>query len=227
MFNHLAGIAMAPTVRALADRGALELLTEAPGWVVFDEIVKRTRANRGYLRVALRLMASSGWLSRHVEQSGRDTAYQLTAKGRLALEIAPQPYGEVVAFLPKAISFEDHVFGASNAPLVSALSELVERACQRWGIRPGPDTDSEEVRDQVRGHLDGVLVGPVMVVLPQAGVEEASVAPQAVARKEPMKEKTPRVDWAELLRRTFDLDVFACVRCGGRRRVLAYVMAYA
>jgi hypothetical protein len=49
------------------------------------------------------------------------------------------------------------------------------------------------------------------------------VAPQAAASKEPIKEKTPRVDWAELLRRTFDFDVFACVRCGGRRRVLASV----
>jgi len=48
------------------------------------------------------------------------------------------------------------------------------------------------------------------------------VAPQTVASKEPMK-KTPRVDWAELLKRTFDFDVFACVKCGGRRRVLAYV----
>jgi hypothetical protein len=38
-----------------------------------------------------------------------------------------------------------------------------------------------------------------------------------------MKERTPRVDWAELLKRTFDFDVFVCVRCGGRRRVLAYV----
>ncbi|WP_395854723.1 hypothetical protein [Cystobacter fuscus] len=34
-----------------------------------------------------------------------------------------------------------------------------------------------------------------------------------------MKEKTPRVDWAEWLKRTFDFDVFVCVRCGGRRRV--------
>jgi hypothetical protein len=41
-----------------------------------------------------------------------------------------------------------------------------------------------------------------------------------------MKERTPREDQAELLRRTFDFDVFVCVRCGGRRRVLAYVMAY-
>ena len=49
------------------------------------------------------------------------------------------------------------------------------------------------------------------------------MAPQAAASKEPLKEKMPRGDWAELLSRTFDFDVFACVRCGGRRRVLAYV----
>lgn len=46
---------------------------------------------------------------------------------------------------------------------------------------------------------------------------------EAAASTEPMKEETPRVDWAELLSRTFDVDVFACMRCGGRRRVLAYV----
>jgi len=49
------------------------------------------------------------------------------------------------------------------------------------------------------------------------------VAPQAAASKEPMKQKPPRGDQAELLSRTSDFDVFACVRCGGRRRVLAYV----
>jgi len=69
----------------------------------------------------------------------------------------------------------------------------------------------------------GAQLRPFLV--PQAGAEEASEAPQAAVRKERMKERTPRVDWAELLRRTFDLDVFVCVRCGGRRRVLAYVQA--
>jgi hypothetical protein len=42
----------------------------------------------------------------------------------------------------------------------------------------------------------------------QAGAEKASVAPQAAVSKAPMKGKTPRVDWAELLRRMFDFDVF-------------------
>ncbi|MCY1074311.1 transposase [Archangium lansingense] len=55
--------------------------------------------------------------------------------------------------------------------------------------------------------------------------EEASARLEVAARKERMKERTPRVDWAELLRRTFNLDIFACARCGGRRRVLAYLTA--
>ncbi|WP_375758750.1 transposase [Corallococcus exercitus] len=60
-------------------------------------------------------------------------------------------------------------------------------------------------------------------LVPQAEEEEASMAPQAAASKEPLKERRPRVDWAGLLRRTFDSDMFVCVRCGGRRRVLASV----
>jgi hypothetical protein len=35
---------------------------------------------------------------------------------------------------------------------------------------------------------------------------------------------TPRVDWAALLRRSFQADVMACVKCGGRLRVLAIII---
>ncbi|WP_414654121.1 hypothetical protein [Hyalangium sp.] len=65
----------------------------------------------------------------------------------------------------------------------------------------------------------GAKLRPFLV--PQA--EETSAGSEAAAKQEQMKERTPRVDWAELLKRTFDFDVFACMRCGGRRRVLAYV----
>ncbi len=34
---------------------------------------------------------------------------------------------------------------------------------------------------------------------------------------------TGRVDWARLLRRSFDVDVLACAQCGGRLRVLGEV----
>jgi hypothetical protein len=60
---------------------------------------------------------------------------------------------------------------------------------------------------------------------PSGGAEpkeqEASALPETAAKAEPKKERTPRLDWAGLLRRTFVLDIFACGGCGGRRRVLA------
>jgi hypothetical protein len=60
--------------------------------------------------------------------------------------------------------------------------------------------------------------------VPQAGEEETSVEHEAAARKGPEEEEDAVSGLGEeLLRRTFDFDVFACVRCGGRRRVLAYV----
>jgi len=34
---------------------------------------------------------------------------------------------------------------------------------------------------------------------------------------------SPRIDWATLMRRTFDVDVLACARCGGRVKVLGVV----
>ena len=34
---------------------------------------------------------------------------------------------------------------------------------------------------------------------------------------------TPRVDWARLLRRSFDVDVLVCSKCGGRLRILGEV----
>jgi hypothetical protein len=69
----------------------------------------------------------------------------------------------------------------------------------------------------------GLLSDVLTVFLRAAGEGEASVAPQAGARQETRKERTGGGDWAGLRRRSFAVEVLACVRCGGRRRELAYV----
>ena len=60
----------------------------------------------------------------------------------------------------------------------------------------------------------GAKLRPFLV--PQASAEEANEALQAAASKEPLKERTPRVDQAQLMCRTFALDVFTCAWCGGK-----------
>ena len=185
IFTHLAGLAVAPTVGALWERGALDVLTGAAGALEFSELLARTHANAGYLRVALRLLASCGWL---IEQPGanpsgapsaaaapgtpnRGLAYRLTTEGRIAMTLAPPLYGELTSFfLPKALILEDYVFGPSDEPLIPSLRELVQRAKDGWRIAPHQEPVTARVRDLVRGHLDGMLIGPAMVALARHGV---------------------------------------------------------
>ena len=169
VFGHLAGIVLAPVVKALWDRRVFDLFGPPGESTGFDRLVTETRANRGYLRVALRLLASSGWLRQHI-QPGRPPRYALTEEGKIALETAPLLYGEVVSFVSKAIFLEDFLFGASDRPVLPSLQELVRRSKERWGLESDEDPLISQVRDQVRGHLDGMLVGPAVVALARAEI---------------------------------------------------------
>ncbi len=172
VFHHLAGIAMAPTTKALSERGGFDLFiaADAPEWVDLEDIIVHTRGNRGYLRVALRLLASAGWLRQRVERNGRLVSYALTEEGRTAVPWAPPLYSQAVAFLPKTLFLEDALFGRQDDALLPSLQDLVAKASGRWDIAPQVDPVAAKIADQVRRHLDGVLVGPLMVILARAGV---------------------------------------------------------
>jgi hypothetical protein len=170
VFGHLAGVALVPTAHALAARGVFDILANASGWVDLDEITAHVHANRGYMRVALRLLALAGWLTQRIERNGRFVAYSVTEAGRVAMSLAAPLYGGVASFLPKTLFLEDSLFGAAEEPLLPSLKELVAEAKDHWGIDIHTDPLTVRVAEQVRGHLDGVLIGPAMVVLARGGV---------------------------------------------------------
>jgi hypothetical protein len=170
LFGHLSGIVLAPVVRTLADRKVFDLFGNSSAWVELDRIVERTHANRGYLRVALRLLASSGWLSQRLGADGRSPSFALTPDGSLALPIASPRYEEVLSILPKAVFLEDFLFGKSDQPFLPSLEALVQRAADRWDLKFEGDTGLVRIHKQIRRHLDGMLVGPAMVALARGGV---------------------------------------------------------
>src|SRR6266436_304874 len=172
LFGHLSGIVLAPVVKALFDRKVFEVFGDSPAWVEFDQIVERTHANRGYLRVALRLLASCGWLKQRMAEDGRSPSYVLTPDGSRALRIAPPLYEEVVSFLPKVVFLEDFLFGRSDQPLLPSLEALVHRARNHWGLGFDGDPGAATICARIRTHLDGVLVGPAMVALARGGIFE-------------------------------------------------------
>ena len=169
VFHHLAGIAIAPTVKALTDRGVSQILLDASAPVFFFELVAQTGANPGYLRVALRLLASSGWVEETALDNRRAFTYALTPSGRAALRVAPLVYEQAVAFLPNALRMQDALFGASDDAMLPLLWQGVERMQRRWGIEANGELP-EQVAHQIQRHLDGVILGPVVVALSRGGV---------------------------------------------------------
>ena len=172
VFTHLAGIALAPTVSALAGRGAFRLFDPPSLWLTLEEIAERTHANRGYLRVALRLLTSCGWLQQQPGNGGEPPQYALTPEGIIALRLAPPLCGEVTSFIPKALFLEDFLFGKSDFPVLPSLQWLVQQAQERWIADSGLDRDElgRKVRGLIRAHLDGMLMGPTMVALARGGI---------------------------------------------------------
>ncbi len=169
VFGHLAGLVLAPTVKALADRGVFEVLT-GPDWIETDEIIERTCGNRGYVQVALRLLASYGWLRRLTDEQGRLSAYSLSPEGRIALGMAPGLYAQVVPFIQFAMFWQDFLFGQSEGSVAEPFEALVAKAKDRWAIELDYDPPARMVQERILTHLDGLLIGPAMVALARGEV---------------------------------------------------------
>ena len=170
IFNHLSGIALAPTVKALAHRKVFDLFDGLSSRVTLDDVVDRTGGSRGYLRVALRLLASAGWLQQMIGVDGDSPSYALTVDGQIALAMAPQLYADALSFTPKALFLEDFLLGTSDEPLLPSLRYFVARVRDRWGLAPQRDPVRGKVCDQIRRHLDGIVIGPAIVALARAGI---------------------------------------------------------
>jgi hypothetical protein len=164
VFGHLAGLVLAPTVKALADRGVFDVLS-GPDWIETDEIIDRTCGNRGYMQVALRLLASYGWLRRQTDEQGRLSAYSLSPEGRAALATAPALYAQVVPFIQFAMFLEDFLFGQSEGSVAEPFAALIAKARNRWASGWDSELVAGQVQERIRTHLDGLLIGPAMVAL--------------------------------------------------------------
>jgi hypothetical protein len=86
-------------------------------------------------------------------------------------------------FLPRALYLEESLFGAKDEPAVRLVRELVQRAKDGWRIALHDDAVTATVRDLVRGHLDGMLIGPAIVALARSGVLERLATGPADARE--------------------------------------------
>lgn len=157
IFKHLDGIATATTAYSLYKKGILKSLLEQES-VSLDKLAKTFKANEGYLNVALRILCSQGWLVQELDNKNDSVSYSIIDISKKAFEMAPL-YEEAVKLLNYSVSFPDERIGTDA---FIALERIFNNYVNQFGLEV-PDNNSLE--SQVLKHIEGCIVGPIIVLL--------------------------------------------------------------
>ncbi|TAH34848.1 MAG: class I SAM-dependent methyltransferase [Planctomycetota bacterium] len=166
-FAHQIALVLLPTLRALRRRGIWKALA-APGGASAPDLARSSSARLGYLNVALRALASLGWLHGWRapvtwEDTQRGAALRLTPAGSAAfaeLERAGDLFDASADFLDFGEGAEEWLFGPNPPPAPSprAFVERVRAAELRGASGPVLDT-----------FFQGLVLAPLLVALSRRG----------------------------------------------------------
>ena len=172
LFQHLDGIVTAPVAFALHEKGVTQALLEA-GEVNVGDLARRFNANAGYLNVALRVLASQGWMSYAVDNTTAVVTCKVNAQSREAFAQFGA-FKDVVALMK--LSGRHHRRKFSQEAFAA-----MEPLCEQYRIGFGLSKDA--VGRQLLKHIEGALIGPTIVHLGMGGMfhkyfMEASFRPE-------------------------------------------------
>ena len=165
LFRHLDGIAVGPVAYTLYTHGVLDDLLQK-GEVDLTELAQRFNANEGYLNVALRVLASQGWLSQHVDNATDTVRYALTPNSRTAFGLVPL-YKDAVELMKFSEQFHPRKF---HREPFAVLERIFEGYRRQFGLALSADGNERAVQQQVLTHIEGIITGPTVVILGMGGM---------------------------------------------------------
>ncbi len=161
LFRHLDGIAVAPTAYALHEKGVLDYLVDQ-GEATLSVLTSEFSANEGYLNVALRLMASQGWLEMVVDTNS--ICYKINEKSSKIFKLVPL-YKDIVDLLKFTEKFHRRKF--EEAPFLF-WEKISKKYLNHYDLRSWDNRNS--LAYQLLKHIEGILVGPTVVALGMGGM---------------------------------------------------------
>ena len=165
IFRHLDGIVLAPIVSILNKKQIFDYLQNR-NLVTLEEISKEFSANDGYLNVALRALASQGFLIYNIDNKTDTVHISKTEKFDILTEISAV-YDKVMPFLEASTS---HQFQNFELASFEDYTYLLDAHSSNFGLKK-PTTELEkEVYEQVLKNLEGCIVGPIIVQLGMRGM---------------------------------------------------------
>ncbi|EAQ38931.1 hypothetical protein MED134_03010 [Dokdonia sp. MED134] len=164
LFRHLDGIVTAPSAFSLHKKGVTTYILDKKE-VKIGDLTSTFDANEGYLNVALRLLASQGWLVQHIDNSTNTVTYSINEHTAKAFALFPL-YEEVTAL--QKLSENYHFRKFEVAPF-KMLQDIFSKYRDHYGITLSQDPTERAIQEQVLAHIEGSILGPTLVHLSMNG----------------------------------------------------------
>lgn len=165
LFRHLDGITVAPVAFALRDQGVLDhILENSPANLA--ELAKKFDANEGYLNVGLRMLASQGWLDYDLDNSSNSVTISANESSKVAFPLSER-YKEVVEFMKNSEEFHPRQFDREQ---FGSLSRIFNKYMNGDYDATSDEKVVQKIEKQIAKHIEGVLVGPITVMLGMDGM---------------------------------------------------------
>lgn len=165
IFRHLDGIVTAPVAYILKDKGVLDYILQNKK-VALKELTEKFNANEGYLNVALRVLASQGFLNYNIDIQNDVITVEVNEKSEYAFNLF-YLYKDVVSLLNTTDIFTANVITANS---ISVLEPIFERYKTSYDLKWETDETLKNIQEQILMHIEGYLVAPITVSLGMSGM---------------------------------------------------------
>lgn len=165
LFRHLDGIVTCPAAYTLHEKGITNYLLKKKS-VSLNEITNHFKANDGYLNVALRTICSQGWLTQHVDNTQNKVQFEVNKASTIAFSYF-HLYKEAFSLLKFSENYSARKFEIE--PFVK-LEKLYKNFTNNFGIEHPSTLEEKEIIAQILTHIEGIIVGPTIVLLGMSGM---------------------------------------------------------
>lgn len=165
IFRHLDGIVTAPIVASLIKREILCYIIDKKS-ISLSQLTEIFKANEGYLNVALRSLASQGFLEYELNNATDDIIISENSYTRFLQKYSPL-YLKVISFQKKSVDIKNQV---TDTLFIEEFSKLTHSIKDNFGIAFSGDPEEKKVQEQILKHIEGCVIGPLIVYLGMTGM---------------------------------------------------------
>lgn len=165
IFMHLDGIVTAPTVVSLIKKDIICYIIDRKQ-VTLAELVETFKANDGYLNVALRTLASQGFLEYNVNNEKNEINVSENSSTQY-LQKYSLLYSKVIPFLKKSVDIKNLI---TETTFIEEFTQLADSVKNNFGITISEDPEEKKVQEQILKHIEGSIIGPLIVYLGMTGM---------------------------------------------------------